>query len=257
MAASATYYDAIYLSPHLDDAALSCGGQIAMRTAAGQKVLIVTLMAGDPREAAVSDFAAALHERWALAADVVADRRAEDVASCRILGADYRHESLLDAIYRVHPQSGAPYVQSNNDLFGPVHETDAAESGARLTAVLRALPPCGRLFAPLAVGNHVDHQLVRRAAESVAGAGLWYYEDYPYTRISGALEIAVPADGAGWVAEHVPLTAAAIETKIEAIAAFASQLSSFFNGRADLEAQIRAEAQRVPGERIWQRVVAG
>ncbi|MEZ4728018.1 MAG: PIG-L family deacetylase [Caldilineaceae bacterium] len=41
-------YDAIYLSPHLDDVALSCGGQIFGATRTGQRVLIVTITAGDP-----------------------------------------------------------------------------------------------------------------------------------------------------------------------------------------------------------------
>ena len=35
-----TLYDAIFLAPHLDDAALSCGGQIAGLTRAGRRVLV-------------------------------------------------------------------------------------------------------------------------------------------------------------------------------------------------------------------------
>ena len=42
-----TRYHAIYLAPHLDDAVLSCGGQIFERTARGENVLVVTVMAGD------------------------------------------------------------------------------------------------------------------------------------------------------------------------------------------------------------------
>ena len=63
-----THYDAIYLAPHLDDAALSCGGQIYQLTAVGKQVLIVTIIAGDPPQNVVySDFARELHERWELA----------------------------------------------------------------------------------------------------------------------------------------------------------------------------------------------
>ena len=36
------------------------------------------------------------------------------------------------------------------------------------------------LVATLGAGGHVDHRLVRLAAEAVHGAGLLYYEDYPY-----------------------------------------------------------------------------
>lgn len=250
---SSHYYHAIFLSPHLDDAALSCGGQIALRTAAGQRVLVVTFMAGDAAKTAVSEFADAMHRRWELDEHVVADRRAEDVAACQIMGAAHQHESLLDAIYRHHPESGDPYYQSNNALFGAVDAADAAETLPRLTAIMAGLPARGRIFAPLAVGNHVDHQLVRRAAEDTFGAALWYYEDYPYVRITGALEMVVPSDKTGWYAERVPLNETALQTKIEAIAAYASQLSSFFNGRSDLENQIRQQADISRGERIWQR----
>ncbi len=41
-------YRHIVLSPHLDDAALSCGGFIARMTAAGERVLVVNVCSGIP-----------------------------------------------------------------------------------------------------------------------------------------------------------------------------------------------------------------
>ena len=63
--------DSIYLSPHLDDVALSCGGQIHQLThrPGGQEVLIVTLMAGVPPPGPVSAFAREQHVAWGFAAD--------------------------------------------------------------------------------------------------------------------------------------------------------------------------------------------
>src|SRR5678816_3320336 len=116
-----TYYDALYLSPHLDDAVLSCGGQIFQRTAAGQTVLIVTIMAGDPPHPTVSDYAQSLHDRWALATDAAAARRAEDLAAAHLLGADTLHWSVPDCIYRLHPTSGQPFYVSDVDIFDQIH----------------------------------------------------------------------------------------------------------------------------------------
>ena len=82
------HYDALYLSPHLDDAALSCGGQIVQATRCGARVLIVTVMAGDPPVDAENDYIASLHARWELDRDAAAQRRAEDLAACALLGAD-------------------------------------------------------------------------------------------------------------------------------------------------------------------------
>src|SRR3954469_806836 len=112
---SSSTYDWIYLSPHLDDAALSCGGQIYAATQRQERVLIVTITAGDPI-APVSDYAASLHTRWELV-DATAARRQEDLTACSILGADALDWDIPDCIYRVDAQ-GAPFYVSDADIFG-------------------------------------------------------------------------------------------------------------------------------------------
>src|SRR5689334_12434287 len=77
----------VYLSPHLDDAALSCGGMIHQQTQAGERVVVVTLCAGGPPAGALSDFAQSLHTRWQTPVEAVAVRRAEDLAALKVLGA--------------------------------------------------------------------------------------------------------------------------------------------------------------------------
>lgn len=246
-------YNTIYLSPHLDDVALSCGGQISMQTAAGQSVLIVTIAAGDPPLVPLSEFARLLHDRWELVADTVARRRAEDMAACQILGADYLHWDIPDCIYRQHPVTGELLYLSRDAIFGEVHP---AEFGLvdELIHRLANLPQHHRLLAPLTVGHHVDHQLTRLAAERCFGSGIWYYEDYPYVREAGALATVIPPASSDWQAHVIPLNQTAVQARVEAIAAFASQISTFFNGRQELEEQINNAVQAVGGERIWQRM---
>jgi LmbE family N-acetylglucosaminyl deacetylase len=242
-------YDAIYLSPHLDDAALSCGGQIAQQTAVGQHILIVTIMAGDP-VGDFSEYAQELHGRWQLAHDAVAARRAEDIAACAILRADYQHGVIPDCIYRMGADGRTLYTNWA-EITGDIHPADHALV-ARLAGQFAALPTNKRVIAPLAVGNHVDHQMVRRAAERCFGAELFYYEDYPYARDEAAVTAVIPPADPTWHSQTIPLTGAAIAAKIEAIAAYTSQMSSFFNGRADLEQQIHQHAVAAGGERLWQ-----
>jgi len=258
-------YDAIYLSPHLDDAALSCGGQIYAATQAGRRVLIVTITAGDPptdsstdssadSPASVSAYAQSLHDRWQLQADAVAARRAEDLAACAILGADALHWSLPDCIYRSDPATGAPYYVSDDDIFGPVAAGEKALVAA-LAAALADLPDAERVIAPLTVGNHVDHQSTRLAAEqAVSPAKLHYYEDYPYAQTPGAVAGLVAHPSGGWAATVVPLDEAALRAKIDAIRAYRSQLSTFFADEADLAAQVRGVARTRGGERLWRRL---
>jgi LmbE family N-acetylglucosaminyl deacetylase len=244
-------YHAIYLSPHLDDAALSCGGQIFQQTANGQRVLIVTITAGDPPLAALSTYVQSLHERWQLASNAAAARRAEDLAASQILGAETQHWPLPDCIYRFDPVSKQPLYVSDADIFGAIHPSEQGLVD-ELVATLRQLPSHERLYVPLTIGHHVDHQLTRLAAERAFGPDLTYYEDYPYAQTPGALAQVIPPGATGWQATTVSLTEAALQVKIEAILAFRSQLSTFFTDRADLERQVRGYATLVGGERVWQ-----
>ena len=77
--------DWIYLSPHLDDAALSLGGLIWEQTQAGKRVSIWTICAGNPPPGDFSPFAEALHARWEVGRDAMEERRTEDIESCKRL----------------------------------------------------------------------------------------------------------------------------------------------------------------------------
>ncbi len=247
-------YDWLYFSPHLDDVALSCGGQIAQNVQRGQSVLIVTVMAGDPPADGVSGYAQSLHDRWQLAADAAAGRRQEDLDACRILGADALHWDVPDCIYRTHPQNGEPFYVSDDDIFGAVAPAET-ELLYTLASRMQSLPAHQRLVVPLTVGNHVDHQLVRQAAERCFGtAALDYYEDYPYAQDGDAVAATIAAQAGVWRAEVAPLSAAALETKIAAIRAHRSQLSTFFADERDLREQVTRFAETVGGERLWRRL---
>lgn len=245
-------YHAIYLSPHLDDAALSCGGQIFQAATAAQPILIITIMAGDPPTGQYSSYAAELHTRWQLAQDVVVQRRMEDIAACHILQADYQHWPTPDCIYRHTYQTGDPLYTTWAEITGPIHADDQPLIQA-LTAQFQQLPSCHYLYAPLAVGNHVDHQIVRLAAEAAFGPTLRYYEDYPYAVQTEALEQVIYQPGMCWQSSIIPLASHALAAKANAVAAYESQVSTFFNGRTDLDHQLNTYAQTVGGERIWQK----
>lgn len=248
------FYNTIYLSPHLDDAALSCGGQIWADTAVHKTSLIVTVMAGDPPPDTRSGYVDSLHKRWNLAVNATAMRRQEDVVACRILGADFGHWNVPDCIYRQHPATGKPFYISDADIFGSIHPQEMVLVD-RLAQLLDTLPAHDRLIVPLSVGNHVDHQLVRLAAEQcIPSDRLVYYEDYPYVRDEAVLQAIFAASDANWESQVTPLVDTAVANKIEAIAAFQSQLSTFFNGRVDLATQINDYVQKVGGERLWYRL---
>jgi hypothetical protein len=124
-----------------------------------------------------------------------------------------------------------------------------------LVAQMRALPCARQVVAPLTVGQHVDHQLTRLAAEEAFGKeALLYYEDYPYAQQPGKLAQVINPTDTRWVAEIVVFDAHALAAKCAAIAAFRSQVSTFFRDQADLESQVGGYVSAIGGERRWRRL---
>jgi LmbE family N-acetylglucosaminyl deacetylase len=241
-------YDALILSPHLDDAALSCGGFIHRLVRQGLAVHVITIFTADPPPGPLSPFAAELHARWELAAGSLSVRRDEDAQACELMGVSWEHWDLPDCVYR-RDVSGAPLYPTWEDVIAGVHEADHGLIEA-LAHRLGTLPPAKLVLAPLTVGGHADHRVTHRAAFQWREADVWLYEDYPYAGAPGAVETVV-GDHAGWETRVVPLETADLTAKFDAISCYASQLSSFFADRVDLEAKVGGYAALVGGERHW------
>lgn len=241
--------DQIYLSPHLDDVVLSCGGRIALQARAGKRVLVVTVFAGRP-EGALSPFALALHQRWRLPRDAPAVRRAEDRAALARIGAAATHWDLPEAIYRRAPD-GTPLYADETSLWGGLHPADGPLVET-LACRIADLPDKVPLCVPLGAGNHADHQLVRRAAEA-AGRPLFYYEECPYAEDPQAVEVALT--GGEWEPRLTFLDEQSLAAKIAAVACYRSQLNTFWADEEAMAERIRAYARRVgggrPAERRW------
>ncbi|NTU86038.1 MAG: PIG-L family deacetylase [Chloroflexales bacterium] len=253
-------YGHIVLSPHLDDAALSCGGMIAGLVASGQPVLVVNICSGSPAVGAShSPFAEALHARWGLPADeAVRLRLAEDETALETLGADSYQLDQLDAIYRMPEAYG-----SEDGLFGAVAPGDPlAESLRPQLAALAARLPAAIIYAPLGVGHHVDHQVAHAAADALArsGASVAFYEDFPYVTRDGALEARLAE--LGGAALFMPMVTGidrALPRKIGAIESYQSQIGVLFSNNAAMARSVTSYAERMRpeggtcGERLWVR----
>ncbi len=182
----------IFLSPHFDDVVYSCGGTLGVQVSVGLRPLVITVFGGAPEDTKLSSFALDVHRRMGFSQDVQAaiqTRRQEDAAAMEILGVDYLWLDYAVAIYRGTP---AYYTQENQLIGGEVNAGDRwidEELAQTLVALGKRLPDTV-WYAPLAIGRHVDHQIVCSAADRLAemGAKVNLYEDFPYvTRQSNAL----------------------------------------------------------------------
>lgn len=246
-------YDHVYIAPHLDDAALSCGGQIAQAVAVGARVLVVTLCAGSPpADAALTPFARYLHSAWALGDDPIVQRRAEDAQALALLGCDALQLDQLDAPYRV-----AAYGEPDAWRGAVVADDPLIAASRRILDQLHAQQPSAPLYVPLGVGGHVDHQIVCAAglALSAAGATVRWYEDAPYAaKAPAAIQARLDQLAQPLIPEIVALTM--LDRKLAAIRAYASQMSELF-GDAEMAEVMTGYATTVAGasgayaERLW------
>ena len=275
----------VYLSPHLDDAALSCGGLIWEQAQAGAAVSVWTACAGDPPAGALSGFAEELHERWQTGREAVQLRREEDRAACAHMQAAYRHLPIPDGIYRraeedylrrraqrVEGATGGalvplrPYDQGSynqGEERAHVYPTweemidlqrpPEADLTARLSEFLRnELPKTARVVCPLALGDHVDHRLVRAAAEKL-GRRLLYYADYPYVMREANSEKLLAMQEAGWKKRLTSISQAGFAAWLQAIAAHRSQISSFWPDAETMEVEMRRYMETLGGGALWSK----
>ena len=245
----------IFLSPHPDDAVLSCGGWIYQLAQDGERPIVITIFGGDaPADVPRSAFARSLQERWQMGDDAPARRRDEDRTACDRLGCYLIHLPFTDAVYRVTAQGRSLY-DSEEAIFSGVRDEDIIDRvawavEARLRQVANA-----RLVVPLTAGKHVDHVIAREAAERTQ-AELIYYEDYPYAEQPERMTHVWNGDE--WASESIGLSEAALQAKIEAFLLHRSQISTFYRDDDEVRQRIRAYAllvgQGTIAERYWRRV---
>jgi len=225
----------VYLSPHLDDAVLSCGGIIFEQRKAGISVEIWNWMSGTPAsDAPFSDLARSVHAEWGLASakEVLDHRLAEDRLAALRVDASPRYFDFLDCIYR-YDEHGSPLY--TDDIFVPPHAVDAPLVDQISAKIQENLRSDDILVCPLTIGNHPDHVIVRHAAEKV-GHPLFYYADIPYaiwypeqlTEITEDLEV-----------KSHSVTEEGLHVWQEAASAYASQLTVLFGGEEMMKNELK------------------
>jgi len=240
--------DWYFLSPHLDDAVLSCGGLINDRVKSGNRTAIITICAGDPPDPPFSTLALSLHARWDIGPDPMVVRRTEDLAACQRLGATALHLNIPDCIYRRNPITGDALIEEDEHLFQPLPTFEfplADQIGLALTDLI---PQEAQVVCPLTLGGHIDHHLTRRAAETLQNP-LLYYADYPYL-IRDQLN---PSDWImpGWQKASFPISPAGLKAWIEAAAQHQSQISTFWGGLDEMRAALTTYWSNGGGSTLW------
>lgn len=244
-----TRHCALFLSPHLDDVAFSCGGTVAVLAAAGWRCVVATAFTRSVPHPTGFALECQTSKGVPPDADYMALRRAEDAAACRHLRAEPVWLDLPEAPHRGYHSPAALFagVLPGDDIWQPLVPL--------LTDLRDELRPAA-VFAPQGLGNHADHLHLIRAALAVwPAAAVTWYRDTPYViRDPGATPAAGVPAAPLW---GLPVSDAAVAAKLDACAAYASQLGFQFGGEPAMRRALadfpRAEGDGIPVERFTGR----
>jgi LmbE family N-acetylglucosaminyl deacetylase len=155
----------LLLSPHADDIAYSVGGIVALLCTRAE----IQLMTVFGR----SGWTCSLEHSQISVDAVSALRESEDRAYCERRGIDYASFSYSDSL-------AMGYDEAMELTIAPNHDPRTAEIVEHIgDFVARHAPRV--VLAPCGVGGHVDHRIVRTAAQALREVDVFLYEDIPYS----------------------------------------------------------------------------
>ncbi len=201
--------------------------------------------------------------------DAMAIRRLEDERFAYFSEASVVFLDLPDAVFRGYG--------GDDQLLGAVRDDDRAPIDIIRREIVRLEPQT--VYLPLAVGNHVDHQLMREVGLSLLGeARRWvmpgpdwagrvtFYEDFPYAWWDGFDRLEQLPEGSlaslppdvSLVPEYDDISDV-LERKINGIRLYESQLDRQFGGERAMDGAVRAYGSKVgrlggldgAAERYW------
>jgi LmbE family N-acetylglucosaminyl deacetylase len=166
------------VSPHLDDAVLSCGIRMQRCVAENTHVVVLNIFSAG-LETTTLDAHAGTNPA----------RRIEDKAAIDLLSADVAYLDELDA-----PDRDARYKSDINLFHGDMAHVPAGYIPhiAKRLADFFAAHKIDTAFFPLGAGTHIDHRITFAAGRLLEQQGhpvdIHYYEDRPYILWPGVLQ---------------------------------------------------------------------
>ncbi len=182
-----------FLSPHFDDAALSCGGLISFLADKTDVTVITVFTKGGKPPYTLSAKKALQDSEESDAALLYSKRKEEDNIAFSSLGVKTVLLGEKEALYRKKESVGGITALLGKVLPECTHlyptyrfhiatGTIHAEDHQRIKRIKRKLnqilPTDALLFAPIGIGNHVDHVVTKTVALKRPKTVFWY--DQPY-----------------------------------------------------------------------------
>lgn len=171
----------LVVSPHLDDAVLSCGDLIDKYVKENNTVDVITVFSGKPQKNNVSSAAKKFHDNCFLGIDAMKYRKKEDIKAHKLLKCHSLYLNFKECLYR---SDKLGFIYPNLDdiyhLEIDREQENIKELSKRLLAIINNYD---EIYAPLGLGNHADHLLVNLAINKIRKqlkGKLFFYEEVAY-----------------------------------------------------------------------------
>ncbi len=170
----------IFISPHLDDAIFSCANLLLELKNKNVTIITVFTKATDnvPTPQARDFLKASMSDN---PVDIFNKRAIEDINATKFVGAKHVHLGFLDAAWRTVDKKPV-YANGKSQFSGKIAKKDIFLINQIKTKVLKIIPKRKKfiLLAPLGIGGHADHVLVRELVRNLPFPKI-FWEDFPYS----------------------------------------------------------------------------
>lgn len=195
-----TFKRFVFISPHFDDAVLSCGSLLEKLRQNHKEILVVTVFTRETQPPFTPQATAFVKASgYKDPQRLFLDRQKEDIKALSILGVKFIHFPYIDAgwrksfwytrfqrqrwFWRLFPQFIHIYPYARTQFAGRVCYQDhelAQTIAIKLRRVIsNKFDHQTAVFVPLGIGGHVDHVLVRSMSKKL-DSPIIYWEDFPY-----------------------------------------------------------------------------
>ena len=213
----------LIVSPHMDDAILSCSGIILNRKQQGDKILVLTVFSKQPSK--VNSFAKEMMAQMDIKRDYNTSRKEEDLKIFKKYGIQSQHLDLIDGMF---------FSNSMEELFGG--KTREINIDQLYTKIEEFKPD--EVYLPAGIGDHIDHIAISEFSKELLSKRLkiFFYEDFPYSLSKKKTEERLDSLKKEFLLKQrvVDITDN-IKEKIEMIKLYKSQLNFLFKSTKEME----------------------
>ena len=165
----------LIVSPHLDDAVLSCGDFISKIS----NKVIVDVLTVFSNEYNNNDFSKGIinyHSKCFLPYKSMYHRKSEDLKALKILNCNPIYMDLDECLYR---KNNGRFIYPNDKKIYKLSKKDKQYNEKVLKEKFN-FKIYDYIFFPLAIGKHVDHQIINEFGYNLEYTNIYFYEDVPY-----------------------------------------------------------------------------